>query len=520
MSNYDLTAISSNPDFYLSSNATVDQSGRAIYTLTNTATNTGQPIIVGNPSSWSVTSSNTIGLGSNPIFFRNDTSMEFVLRIERPTEAVCVFGDATPTNGLFVSDSGVELRFVDSGSVQKSVSIPLSIWPSKIHVVITFDSRFVGLQVNGVRAQVEYLPTDPGAVGAVTFKTSAARPYIIDGIGVYSLQFIPKHNMIDVTPFDYLGLVAHRYGSTGTRFDSYRPGARIKVNNAMFKQDPQSFDYYICTQTIPVTDEAYSSIIIENSDPYMAMLYRTNDSDWVEFVGRTAFVPSQEFYVLQLRIPQADISNAFEISIDPIFDPNISTDTPASLLINGPFFNSGTHETALVNVPRGVELDGSSYAGTWDIDSPRSIEIAFMPRDNSKTIVFESSEGSVSYGTGGSISGYTAYLNGVPAVDLSAVRINQWNQLVLTIDAPVATGFYLNSDSTRAGAGNIAYAYLIGYQNKLTSEQIDDLYKIATSSHGIRVVETTPPITEGNVQSGSPFSLYTFAWAIVGGGGS
>lgn len=520
MSNYDLLAISQKPDFYFSSNDSGDQSGKALYGVTNGATNVGQPIIVGNPSSWKVAAGDSIDLDANPIFFRQNTQLEFVIQKIQTSSTVCIFGDSSNLNGIFVTQGGVQVRFIDANLVQKSASVTFSKWPEKMHMILTFDSVYCTLRVNDQIAQVSYRETDPDLIVSMSFKTTSGNEYYIDGVGVYSDSFESKEKYIDANRFDYVDFINKTYGATGTLLDGYRGQQKIQILNTQFSPDPVEVESYVHTLTFPfATDEQLSSISIESNYPDMEMQYSTNDVSWTPFTGQVSFSPSSDFFLLQIRINQKDSVKQFIINVFPMFDNRITTNTPAELTPNGGPFYPDVHTLSIVNFPEGVELYNISYEGEWIEYIPNSIEIIFMPKTTSKTIVFHSTDGAVSCGTGGSITGFTAYLNGNLVTDLDDVRVNQWNHLVLTIAAPADDIFYLNSNASRAEENIIEYAFIAAYPSELTESTIEQLYAIVSSYHKATVTENPSDIDEGALDGSSPFKVYTYAWAIIGGGG-
>lgn len=520
MSNYDRIAISQKPDFYFSSNSSSDQSGKALYSIINDSTNVGQPIIAGNPSSWRISLGASLELDSNPIFFRQNTQMEFVIQKMQPADTVCIFGDDYNLNGLFLSPFSVEIRFVDADLNQRSATLIFDKWPEKMHVIISFDTVFCTLRVNDQVTQVAYRETDPDSIAEVSFKTTATDTYYIDGIGIYSDSFESKASYIDAEEFDYSDFVNRTYSATSTLFDGYRGQNKMQIPAADFRSDPLDTNYYICTITFPVaTDEDFSSISIESNISTMVMQYQTNDVTWATFTGNTSFTPSTNFFLLQIRVDVQDSSKPFIINVFPMFDDRITTNTPAELVPNGGPLYPDSHTIPIANFPDGVELYNISYEGTWIEYIPNSIEIIFMPKASTKTIIFETAEGSVSCGTGGSLTGYTAYLNGVLVTDLDDVRINQWNHLIITMPSPEEEVFYLNSNVSRAEENIIEYSFLASYPSVLSLEMAEQAYAIIGSHHKASVAENPSDITEGELDGGSPFKIYTYAWAIVGGGG-
>ena len=513
-------AIADKPDLYFSSNSSTDQSGTGLYGLTNGLANVGQPIIVGNPSSWRVSSTESLVLDANPIFFRSGTHLEFVMQMLQPIDTVCILGDSSGFNGIFLNPTGAELRFVDADLVQRYISLTFTKWPEKMYVLVTFDEVNCTIRINDQVAQIRYTETDPDSISSVSFKTTSENTYYIDGIGVYSVGFQTRKDYINVQEFNYLDFISRTYSAVGSIFSGYRGLSRYRIFSNQFRQDPVDSDYYVYTMTFPLgSDEDFSSISIESNYRNMSMHYLTNDVTWTPFTGHISFAPSTDFFLLQIRVKTVDLTKSFILDICSVFDDKISTNSPAGMTPNGGPLYPEEHTISIVNFPDGVELYEISYEGVWVEYVPNSIEIIFMPRNSNKTIVFENADGSVSCGTGGSISGFTAYLNGVLVTDLDDVRINQWNHLVLTDTAPVATTFYLNSSSSRTEENIIEYCFIASYPTILTLAQVEQAYAIVGSFHKASITENPSDIAEGDLDSGSPFKAYTYAWAIVGGGG-
>lgn len=520
MSNYDRIAISQKPDFYFSSNSSSDQSGAALYGITVGATNVGQPIIVGNPSSWKIATGESLTLDANPIFFRKETAFEFVIQKLQPLNTVCIFGDTDEFNGIFLMPDRVQVRFVDSNLTQRYTDVIFTKWPEKLHIVLSFDALYCSLRANDQVAEISYADTDPDVISSMSFKTTSDNTYYIDGIGIYSSSFEPKRDYIDTVEFDYLSFVNKTFAATGTLFNGHRGQAKTQISNTQFMSDPSQPDTFIYTMTFPLsTDEDFSSISIESNLLDMEMQYSTNDVTWTDFTGNVSFTPSTNFFLLQIRVKTQDTTRSFIINVFSMYDDKIATNTPAVLTPNGGPFYPDKYSLSIVNFPEGVELYNISYEGEWIDYVPNSVEIVFMPKSSTKTIVFDSTDGSASCGTGGSITGFTAYLNGVLVTDLDDARINQWNHLVLTKVSTASQTFYLNSNSSRTEENIIEYALLISYSTVLSAGTISDLYSIVSSNNKVSVSDNPADIAEGELDGTSPFKVYTYAWAIIGGGG-
>lgn len=516
MSNYDQTAIASDPEFYLSSASMTDQSGKALYVLDNDALNIGQPIIAGNESSFIVDATHPIGLDSNCIFFRNNCHIEVVAYFTQPSESICIFGDSDTQNGLFIDPAGIELRFVDSNLASKYTRIDLLEWPIKSHLTVTFDAESATIDINGIQSQISYAPTDPTTVADVSFKSTGDYFYLLDGFGVYSNRFINKSDMINAKDFDYFNFTSGKYQSIGSVFSGYRLGESKTINKSDFLLHPDGY-YMISYIMTPQIEESYDYITFECSDPSLTVTYKINALAEDTFVTREEFFPVARVFSISFKVSLDDINKLFWLKIKGYYEGSITTQTPAKLILDGAAYYSDSNDIKIVDCPPGHYLGGSNYDGEWYDIPPNSIEIVFMPLDlTNETFVFSSSDGEASFGAGGSVTGYTAYLNGASVANLNNVLVNQWNHLVLTKASVADTNFILNDSQTGGEQSNIRYLFINAYPVVLTVNAIEQLYKIITSSHKLRVVETLSPIVEGEAEYDSPFLLYSYAWSIIG----
>lgn len=516
MSNYDQTAIASDPEFYLSSASLSDQSGKALYVLDNDALNIGQPIIAGNTSSFIVDETHHIELDANCIFFRSNCHMELVAYLTQPTESICIFGDAGTQNGLFIDPAGIELRFVDSNLSSVYTRIDILEWPLKAHITLTFDAESATLDVNDVQSQISYAPTDPATIAEVSFTSVGEYFYLIDGFGIYSNRFINKSAMIDAKDFDYFTFTSAKYEAIGSVFSGYRLGETKVFNKSDFLLHPDGY-YMISYIMIPQIEDSYDYITLECSDQDIVVTYKIDALAEDTFVSREEFFPVARVFSISFKVGLDDISKSFWIKIRGYIEGSITTQTPAKLILDGAAYYSDSNDIKIVNCPPGHYLGGSNYDCEWYTAPPNSVEIAFMPLDlTNETFVFSSSDGEASFGAGGSVTGYTAYLNGLPVADLDDVLVNQWNHLVLTKASVADTDFILNDSQAGGEQSNIRYLFINAYPSVLPADDIEQLYKIVTSSHKLRLVETLSPIVEGEAEYDSPFLLYSYAWSIIG----
>lgn len=516
MSDYDLTAIASDPELYISSASAFDQSGKALFIVTNGSQNIGQPIIAGNISSMRIDSTHTIDLDSNPLFFRNNSYLELVGYFTQPSESICIFGDADGYNGIFIDPAGIELRFVDSNLSVVQTRVSLFDWPLKAHITVNFDSKYATLDVNDVRSQIEYSATDPTTVPDVSFKSIVGYSYLIDGIGVYSNRFINKSNMINAKDFDYFNFTSGKYGSIGTVFNGYRQADERIIPSSDFMLHPDG--YYVAGYIfIPQSEELFESVVFQCSDPTVQITYKIDNDAEQTFDDLRMILPSTSLFSVTFKVPESEMSKVFSLTIKAYFDLDITTASPAKLVADGAVY-SGSTDIKIVDCPEGVYFQGGYYTGEWYIDPPKSIELVFMGhRTDISTFLFSSSDGEVSFGPSGAVTGYTAYLNGVLTTDLDDVVLDQWNHLILTKASVVDTTFFLNNDQSETKASDLSYLYLNAYPVELSAPDIAQLYSIISSSHKLRITDSPSPIVEGDAEFDSPFLLYSFAWSIIGG---
>jgi hypothetical protein len=516
MSNYDLTAIASDPELYISSASASDQSGKGLFIVTNGSQNIGQPIIAGNASSLRIDSTHTIDLDANPLFFRNNSYLELVGYFTKPSDSICIFGDLDGYNGIFIDPAGVELRFVDSNLTLIQTRINLLDWPLKAHITVNFDSQYATLYVNDVRSQVEYVATDPTTITAVSFKSIAGYSYLVDGIGVYSNKFINKSDMINAKDFDYFNFTSGKYTSIGTVFNGYRQADERVIPSSDFMLHPDG--YYVSGYIfIPQSEELFEAVLFECSDPTVQVTYKIDNEAEETFDDLWMVFPSVNLFSVTFKVLPEEMSKVFSLTIKAYFDLDITTASPAKLIANGAIY-SGSTDIKIVDCPEGVYFRGGYYTGEWYVDPPKSVEIVFMGHtDAHSTFVFSSSDGEASFGPSGAVTGYTAYLNGALVTDLDDVVLNQWNHLILTKSSVSDTTFFMNQDQLEMKSSDISYLYLNAYPVELSAPEAAQLYRIISSSHKLSVIDSPSPITEGEAEYDSPFLLYSFAWSIIGG---
>lgn len=513
MSNYDLVAISSHPDFYLSSNSLTDQSGQTLYPLTNTANNAGQPIIVGNPSSFLIDNTHNITIGNNPLLFRLGSYFEFTAYFPEPQDSMTIFSDVSGENGLFISTSGIELRFTDGADVVNSVSVPVDTWQQKFYIVVTFDRETATLHVNNRQKSTSFTAKDPSSIGQFAFVAPVGYQYSVDGIGVYSLEFTKKGNFLDALTFGYPVHISKWYGAISTDLISNHIAESYTISRSEFAVS--DINNHVFMQMLPPGFE-YGFISIE-SDTDLPITYQVNEDTPQVFVRRAIVTAAQAAQYIRFTVNSK--AQEFTVTINVHEAGIVDMLGPARLSVSGGAFFPKSRDIVLVNCKQGIRFSGGYFSGEWIDESPKSIEIVFKPLSTSTTHVFASSDGNATYGTSGSVNGYAAWLNGVQVNNLNNVITNEWNHLVLTINNPTATTFNLNATALGNSAGDIEYLFLAAYPTVV--QLVPELYSMISSSYKMTHSETlTSQVHEGEGDPDSPFSIYSMAWAIIGGGGS
>jgi len=247
----------------------------------------------------------------------------------------------------------------------------------------------------------------------------------------------------------------------------------------------------------------YSEFVSEELSP----LIDVTETGWYRFKS-TFTKPSNAVFVHAVAVVPSDSSKP--IWVDGIY---LYKDDKRGTIV----FPSAIDD-ALVNCPDGLYLKEVSASGLWQTnDKPKSIEITFKPALTSGTVsVFSDSNGSVECGVSNAISGYTAYLNGSQVSNMAGVLWDQWNHLVLTRSSNTADTFSINGNNN-----TISYLNLAAFPSELSAASVATLFASFNGSNSVSYVETSGVINEGDhSDSGTPFRIYSYSWAIVGAGGS
>jgi hypothetical protein len=524
MSTYDKIAFTSRPTLYLSTPDTIDKSGTGAFSLSsNNLSVTGQPIIFGSELSFVMSSTTTVDVVGNPIFFNDTATFECVIFASRPTQDVSILIDDDSQNSLLLTPDGVTLKLYFESLLSKysrTTTVKVKDWNKKLYIVVSITSTQATLSVNGIGNILTYQDTIVNSSNVTIGGGYAGYKYLIDGIAFYKKTIQNKINIIDDPYSGYSNYATRSNSGRVTNFKGYQRGIKqtIALDKAAFVKSLNG-DQYIFSYLVTKIKQGLDYIIVRASDERITVSYDIDFDQSGQFT-EYLLVSSVDDSNIRFIVNAADVESDFTISIETIYNGDILYETPADLELIGQALYSERSES-IVNVPDGTKLPEATYVGTWILESsPKTIEIVFKPIDEGvDTYVFFSTDGFASYGPTGAISGYTAYLNGENVSDLTNIRYDQWNHLVLTHATPTATDFYLNSDDGLAPTTTISYMLLTAYPTVLGSNTITILYSILSGIDLLTASEEVV-ITEGMFSGGQGFNAYSYAWAILGAGGS
>lgn len=510
---YDQLAFAAMPLFYMTSPNSSDVSLAAHYSLTTNLSNTNQPIIAGARNSFGLNESSTFMLSSSD-FYIDGLIFEAVINIQAPVEDTAFLVNSNG-NGIYIYPNGIYVKIYCSDGRPTIVYAPIEDWNNKLYIVIELYSSNIMLKLNGTTYGANYSDT-PSPVFNNFSLAALPHSYIgsIDGIGLYNTIIIDKNFFIDDKGQGYEIYSAADFSGKTTLFDTIRTEFDIIISSSNFVTQNNTLSKYFTYNG----QEGLYFIIRHNSK--FPLYYNVNNSAWQLLTSPTIVINSD----IKTIGFSSNFITTFDVNIVSVIDGSISWHAPAILNLTGQMIPPLKTDECIANCPDGADLSGASYTGNWIISDslatvPESVEIVFMPFDTNLTYIYSSSDGSASYGSGGSVTGYTAYLNGVLVTDLTSILIGQWNHLVLTKTSTSGSILYMNTNSTAATPGNIKYMLLTAYPNVLTIDQIQLLYSVILGLNSISVTEQTITISEGIFSNGESSNVYSYPWAILGAGG-
>lgn len=521
MSTYDQLSLSSRPVLYLSAPDITDKSGTGLFALANNNLDpTGQPIIYGNESSFYITDTTTVDIVGNPLFFVGNTALELVCVLPRPTEEVSIVIDDDVQNALMVNSNSIFLRLffeTETSTYSKQISIPVTDWDRKFYIRLSMSDTQATLQVNEKTEVLEY---DDVIVASTNLQLGGGYSgyfYLIDGIGFYAGTVAEKQSVINDPGSGHELYAALKHQGVSTLFNNSTGYTQaFKLSDFTFTHSPDLYNLvYFASQK----SDSIDYIAVRSTDENVQVKYLINMQSAGEFT-EYILLANVNNATITFYIEAGQATEDFTLEITAIENANIETDTPALLQLEGMALYSEP-ANSIVNYPDGVILDNATYTGTWIGSIPNTIELVFKPYvDTGETVIFSSTDGEVSFGTGGVVSGYTIYLNGSLVTDLTDLKMGQWNHLVILDASPSATEFYLNSSDGLSSDKTIAYMSLTAYPEELSADQISYLYEILSGTDDINVEEPPVSVVEGEFDTTTAFNYYSYAWAIVGAGGS
>jgi hypothetical protein len=523
MNTYDKIALSNKPSLYLSAPEITDKSGTGLFPLSNNNLSaTGQPIVYGNDSSYVVGSGTTVDITGNPLFFNDRATFECVLVASRPTEQVSIVIDDDNQNTLAIDPEGITIKlFFESllSTYAQTATVPIKDWNKKLYIVLTITETQATLSVNGESQIINYTDNIVSSTNVVIGGGYSGYTYLMDGIGFYNNTISNKANLINDPLNGHANHAASKHAGRTTKFDGYMNGKihTFGLSDFLYSENVHTLIYYS-----PTLQEGLDYLIVRTNDERVIVSYDINLDDAGEFT-EYLLVGTVTDATLRFMVSEIDIDSDFTITIQPIISGDIVDETPANMVLAG-LALFGESDESIVNLLDGTKLTEATYAGTWiysDImpDTPKSVEIVFKPiESDNDTIVFSSSDGSASFGTTGAITNFTAYLNGQLVTDLTDIRYDQWNHLVLIDSAPTADTFYLNSDDGVDSDETISYLFMTAYPDELSGPDVTILYDIVNGTDLLDISESVS-VSEGTFSGGTAFNAYSYPWAIVGAGG-
>jgi hypothetical protein len=510
---YDQLAFSAMPLFYITSPSSSDVSLASHYSLTTNFAGTNQPIIAGSQSSFHLNSSSTFSLTSSDQYIQG-LALEFVANLKSPVNDIPFLVNSNGS-GIFLYPNGIYVKVYCNDGRPTMVYAPIEDWNNKLYINVELHENNIILKINS-RSYTAIYSSTPLPVFNNFSLAALPSDYIasIDGIGIYNTTMIDKLFCIDDRGQGYEIYSASGFSGKTTLFNTIETEFDTVISSSDFvTQNNTLSDYFI------YNGQQGSYFILRHNSKF-PLYYNTNNSTWQILTNPTIVVNSG---VKTIGFSSNFITD-FDVSITSIIDGSISWHSPAILQLTGQMVPPLVIDECIANCPDGADLSGASYTGNWLISDsldvvPKTVEIVFMPLDTNLTYVYSSSDGSASYGSGGSITGYTAYLNGVLVTDLTTILLDQWNHLVLTKSSTSGTTIYLNTNASAATPGEIKYMLLTAYPNVLVLGQVQLLNSVLLGLGSISVSEQTITISEGTFISGEAFNVYSYPWAILGAGG-
>lgn len=519
MNTYDQIALSNKPNLYLSAPETTDKSGTGAFALSNNDLSpVGQPIIYGHEFSYLMTDTTTVDITGNPLFFNDTATFECVVFVNRPTEETAILIDDDGQNCLLLTPDGITVKlFFQSllSTYAQLATVPIKNWGKKLYIVLTITATQVTLSVNDQFVILNYSDSIVSSTNLVLGGGYTDYGYLIDGVGFYSNTITNKSSMINDPLSGHSNYAASKHAGGTTKFDGYTQSSinAYSLADFLYSDGVHTLIYYSS-----YVQDGLDYLIVKPNDERVTVLYDIDLDDSGDFTDYL-LIGTVNDVTIRFMVNDTDVNSDFSLTIQSIKDADVLYQTPADLVLAGMALYIDAEES-IVNCPDGVKLPEATYAGTWNNDPPKSIEVVFKPIVSvNDTIVFYNADGVASFGPTGSITGFIAYLNGQLVTDLDDIRYDQWNHLVLIDDSPSATQFYLNSDDGLDTTETISYMFLTAYPEELTEPDVTTLYQIVSGIDLLNISDTIT-VSEGEFSNGIGFNAYSYQWSIVGAGGT
>lgn len=509
MSKFNHIAKSDKPLLFLASGSLTDQSGNSHSLSNNNLQLSGQPIIYENLSSFLIDSTHGVDIDDNPILFIDNRILELVTFLFKPDAETPILIDEY-NNGLYLDSTSIIFKFGETTDITESINIEIKDWSIKHIIRLDFNNGIVTMTVDDFTESVSYAITPSS--NAINFIVESPYKILIDGFGIYSGKISDKSNLLDDPHSGHALFASEVLDGIETRFQTYdRIENKLTIDDFLY--DETSGFFYFNYQVPP---SSVDSILLIKTNLKQPISYSTDNSESILF-SEEVVIDVTPISTVSILVDRISKEKDFFIEIEFVYDQSIYKQSPAVISFTDPVLFRKNYDFSSVNIPKGVLLSNVSAEGSSLIDL-QSVELLFKPLyDSAEVFVFKNDDCSLSFGPGGGITGATAYLNGVLVSDLTSVKVDQLNHLVIIPTASTDDTFLLNTDGTE-DPEIIEYAGLSIYPIELTSDQAELLYSISSGQNSLNVVDEPVVLTEVDFD-GENAHVYSFSWAILSSGG-
>lgn len=452
MSYYDQLAFANKPTFYLASPSTTDQSLGSVVVAANTMALSGQPIIYGHKSSFTVKSGSTIDLNGN-IAFTDGVTTEFVLFAQKPVaETPVILSDNG--SGIFITPTSIVFRLaVVSNGVSKQLAgeIRISNWSRKQYVQLIVGANQAVLVVNKVSKAITLKGTLDTAITQTSIGKTFSTGYyfLIDGVGFYKGRVASKQDSLDDPGVGHSIYSSYLYKGQTTIFNTFDRSVSQTLTLKDFRFDAATRSR-IYSFRVSNGDQSSLYLNVHTNDAQAPIQYDLNGGTILTFTKSTVINISNLATVVTFSLPMG-ISDEFKMTIDTVLSANILSHTPAFLKATGtPVFPSKFSES-IVNCPQGVNMDLASYAGTWlypeeQTAPPKTIELVFKPKQ-------ASSLGPNLLANPGFEPNVTSWSTTAATISQDATKVHSGSFAAKVVPSGTATQSYISSENIAVTTG-------------------------------------------------------------------